>query len=109
VVGVTAGQATLKEAINEAMRDWVTNVRNTHYILGSALGFASLPDDGARFSPLHRRRSSRQILDAKAGCQSARGVRRRRQQCDRAFLALPRRLRSEMVGIEAGGRGIPHG
>jgi tryptophan synthase beta chain len=37
VVGVTAGQATLKEAINEAMRDWVTNVRNTHYILGSAL------------------------------------------------------------------------
>src|SRR6202023_4245613 len=39
VVAVTAGQATLKEAINEAMRDWVTNVRTTHYILGSALGF----------------------------------------------------------------------
>ena len=38
VVPVTAGQATLKEAINEAMRDWVTNVRTTHYILGSALG-----------------------------------------------------------------------
>src|SRR3984893_11476590 len=35
VVPVTAGQATLKEAINEAMRDWVTNVRTTHYILGS--------------------------------------------------------------------------
>ena len=35
---VTAGQATLKEAINEAMRDWVTNVRSTYYLLGSALG-----------------------------------------------------------------------
>ena len=40
---VTAGQATLKEAINEAMRDWVTNVRTTHYILGSALGSHPYP------------------------------------------------------------------
>ena len=38
VRAVTAGQATLKEAINEAMRDWVTNVRSTYYLLGSALG-----------------------------------------------------------------------
>ncbi|MBS0660291.1 MAG: tryptophan synthase subunit beta [Verrucomicrobia bacterium] len=38
VMPVTAGQATLKEAINEAMRDWVTNVRSTYYLLGSALG-----------------------------------------------------------------------
>ncbi|MFT4641561.1 MAG: tryptophan synthase beta chain [Verrucomicrobiales bacterium] len=43
VVPVTAGQATLKEAINEAMRDWVTNVRETHYILGSALGSHPYP------------------------------------------------------------------
>ncbi len=43
VVPVTAGQATLKEAINEAMRDWVTNVRTTHYILGSALGSHPYP------------------------------------------------------------------
>ena len=34
---VTAGQKTLKEAVNEAMRDWVTNVRTTHYILGTRL------------------------------------------------------------------------
>jgi tryptophan synthase beta chain len=40
---VHAGQATLKEAINEAMRDWVTNVRTTHYILGSALGAHPYP------------------------------------------------------------------
>src|SRR3982751_6130140 len=43
VVTVTAGHATLKEAINEAMRDWVTNVRDTHYILGSALGSHPYP------------------------------------------------------------------
>ncbi|MEM7011625.1 MAG: pyridoxal-phosphate dependent enzyme, partial [Verrucomicrobiota bacterium] len=38
VRGVTAGQRTLKEAVNEALRDWVATSRNTHYILGSALG-----------------------------------------------------------------------
>src|SRR6187455_2529210 len=43
VVPVTAGQKTLKEAVNEAMRDWVTNVRGTHYILGSALGSHPFP------------------------------------------------------------------
>ena len=43
VISVTAGQATLKEAISEAMRDWVTNVRSTHYILGSALGSHPYP------------------------------------------------------------------
>jgi tryptophan synthase beta chain len=43
VVGVKAGQKTLKEAINEAMRDWVTHVRSTHYILGSALGAHPYP------------------------------------------------------------------
>src|SRR5436190_14807265 len=43
VVPVTAGQATLKEAINEAMRDWVTNVRTTHYSPGSALGSHPYP------------------------------------------------------------------
>ncbi|PID80416.1 tryptophan synthase subunit beta, partial [bacterium DOLZORAL124_64_63] len=43
VVPVTAGQATLKEAVNEAFRDWVSSVENTHYILGSALGSHPFP------------------------------------------------------------------
>jgi len=43
VRGVTAGQATLKEAVNEAMRDWVATVDDTHYILGSALGSHPFP------------------------------------------------------------------
>ena len=43
VVPVTAGQATLKEAVNEALRDWVSSVENTHYIIGSALGAHPFP------------------------------------------------------------------
>ncbi len=43
VVGVNSGSRTLKDAINEAMRDWVTNVRTTHYLLGSVLGAHPYP------------------------------------------------------------------
>ncbi len=64
VVGVTNGSRTLKDAISEAMRDWVTNVADTHYLLGSALGAHPYPDDGARFSSRDRRRSAAQILEA---------------------------------------------
>ena len=58
VVPVQAGQQTLKEAINEAMRDWVTHVRTTHYILGHRLWRASLSADGPEFPAHHRRRSA---------------------------------------------------
>ena len=44
VVPVTSGSRTLKDAVNEAMRDWATNFKNTHYVLGSALGPAPFPD-----------------------------------------------------------------
>ena len=43
VVPVKVGQRTLKEAVNEAMRDWVTNVRTTHYILGTVYGAHPYP------------------------------------------------------------------
>src|SRR6201999_1383203 len=43
VVGVESGSRTLKDAINEAMRDWVTNIRTTHYLLGSVLGAHPYP------------------------------------------------------------------
>ena len=49
VQGVANGSATLKDAISEAMRDWVTNVGDTYYLLGSALGAHPVSDDGARF------------------------------------------------------------
>ena len=50
VMGVDSGSRTLKDAINEAMRDWVTNVGTTHYLLGLGAGRASLSFDGARIS-----------------------------------------------------------
>ena len=55
---VEAGSQTLKDAMNEALRDWVTNVRSTYYLIGSVAGTAPLSDDGARFSIGHRPRSA---------------------------------------------------
>ena len=62
VVPVTVGQETLKEAVNEAMRDWVTNVRNTHYIIGSALGSHPYPLMVREFQSVIGREARRQIL-----------------------------------------------
>ena len=55
---VEAGSRTLKDAINEALRDWVTNVGDSYYLLGSALGATSISFDGARFSKCHRTRNA---------------------------------------------------
>src|SRR6202034_3143365 len=63
VVPVTAGQATLKEAINEAMRDWVTNVRSTHYILGTAYGSHPYPMMVRDFHRVIGDEARRQILE----------------------------------------------
>jgi len=63
VVPVTAGQKTLKEAVNEAMRDWVTNVRSTHYILGSALGSHPYPMMVRDFHRVIGDETRRQILE----------------------------------------------
>src|SRR5437879_3858320 len=63
VVPVTAGQKTLKEAINEAMRDWVTNVRSTHYILGTAYGAHPYPVMVRKFQRVIREGGRRQVLE----------------------------------------------
>ena len=67
VVGVTNGSRTLKDAISEAMRDWVTNVDD--HVLPARLGArrASVPDDGARFPSRHRRRSARARFSNRKG------------------------------------------
>src|SRR5213595_2519926 len=106
VVAVTAGQATLKEAINEAMRDWVTNVRTTHYILGSALGshpypmmvrdFQSVIGVEARHQILEREGRLPDLLVACVGGGSnAIGL----------FHPFLKDDSVAMVGVEAGGRG----
>ncbi|RFC46368.1 MAG: tryptophan synthase beta chain [Verrucomicrobia bacterium] len=107
VVGVTAGQATLKEAINEAMRDWVTNVRTTHYILGSALGSHPYPMIVRDFHRVIGEEARRQVLEREGrlpdllvacvgGGSNAIGL----------FWPFLNDEGVKMMGVEAGGRGI---
>ena len=106
VVGVDAGSRTLKDAINEAMRDWVTNVRTTHYLLGSVLGAHPYPTMVRDFQSVIGREAREQILLAEhrlpthlyacvGGGSNAIGL----------FYAFLRDASVRMVGIEAGGRG----
>jgi tryptophan synthase beta chain len=105
VCALDAGSRTLKDAINEAMRDWVTNVRQTHYLLGSVLGahpypmmvrdFQSVIGEEARAQMLAQAGSLPDLLVACVGGGSnALGL-------FAAFLGDP----VAMVGVEAGGRG----
>ncbi len=110
VRGVEAGQKTLKEAINEAMRDWVTNVRGTHYILGSALGSHPYPMMVRDFHRMIGRETKEQILaregrlpDEMIACvgggSNAIGF----------FFEFLEEAGVRLVGVEAGGRGITRG
>ena len=110
VVSVTAGQQTLKEAISEAMRDWVTNVRSTHYILGSALGSHPYPMMVRDFQSVIGREARRQILKKEGrlpthlvacvgGGSNSIGL----------FHPFLRDRGIRMIGVEAGGLGIKPG
>jgi tryptophan synthase beta chain len=110
VRGVTAGQKTLKEAVNEAMRDWVTNVRHTHYIIGSALGSHPFPMMVRDFHRVIGEECRRQILekagrlpDEVAACvgggSNAIGI----------FFAFLKDAQVRLTGVEAGGREIVRG
>ena len=107
VRAVTAGQATLKEAVNEAMRDWVASVDHTHYFLGSALGSHPFPMIVRDFHRVIGVESRRQILEKEnrlpdmlvacvGGGSNAIGM-------FHPFLGDPD---VRMVGVEAGGDGI---
>ena len=67
VVPVTAGQETLKEAISEAMRDWVTNIRTTHYVLGSVLGAHPYPMMVRDLQSVIGREARKQCLQLEGG------------------------------------------
>jgi tryptophan synthase beta chain len=110
VVGVESGSRTLKDAINEAMRDWVTNVRNTHYLLGSVLGAHPYPTMVRDFQSVIGREAREQILAAEkrlpthlfacvGGGSNAIGL----------FHQFLRDPDVKMIGIEAGGRGTELG
>jgi tryptophan synthase beta chain len=107
VVPVKAGQQTLKEAINEAMRDWVTNVRTTHYILGTVYGAHPYPLMVRNFHRVIGDEARRQILEKEkrlpdvliacvGGGSNAMGL----------FYPFLEDKAVKMVGVEAGGEGI---
>ena len=106
VIGVNSGSRTLKDAINEAMRDWVTNVRTTHYLLGSVLGAHPYPTMVRDFHSCIGREARAQIMAAErrlptylfacvGGGSNAIGL----------FHEFLKDESVKMVGIEAGGRG----
>lgn len=110
VTGVDAGSRTLKDAISEAMRDWTTNIRTTHYILGSVLGAHPYPMMIRDFQSIIGRETRRQILaeegrlpDCLIACvgggSNAIGL----------FHAFIRDKKVKMIGVEAGGLGVASG
>jgi tryptophan synthase beta chain len=105
VRGVDSGSCTLKDAINEAMRDWVTNVRTTHYLLGSVLGAHPYPTMVRDFHKVIGREARAQIMKAEnklpamiiacvGGGSNAIGI----------FHEFIGDKKVKLVGVEAGGR-----
>ncbi|MGH9408709.1 MAG: tryptophan synthase subunit beta, partial [Vicinamibacterales bacterium] len=110
VIEVHAGSRTLKDAINEAMRDWVTNVANTYYLLGSVLGPHPYPLMVREFQSVIGREAREQCLDqlgrlpdvivaSVGGGSNAMGM----------FDAFVDDPGTRLVGVEAGGLGIQPG
>jgi len=106
VRGVNSGSATLKDAINEAMRDWVTNVRTTYYILGSALGAHPYPTMVRNFHRVISIEARRQFLeevgrlpDTVVACVGG------GSNAIGAFYEFLPDTNVRLVGVEAGGRG----
>jgi len=106
VRGVASGSATLKDAINEAMRDWVTNVRTTFYILGSALGSHPYPMMVRDFQRVISKESKKQIMehegrlpDAIVACVGG------GSNAIGAFYEYIDEKNVALIGVEAGGRG----
>ena len=107
---VTTGGKTLKDAVNDALRDWSANVRSTHYLLGSALGPHPFPSMVADFQSVIGREARAQFLAAEkrlpaaviacvGGGSNAIGI----------FRAFIRDRPVRLIGVEAGGRGIRSG
>jgi tryptophan synthase beta chain len=110
VTEVPTGSMTLKDAINEALRDWTTNVRTTHYVLGTVFGPHPFPVMVRDFQSVIGRETKKQIVDAEGklpdyliacvgGGSNAMGL----------FSAFLNHDEVNMVGVEAGGEGVETG
>ena len=83
VNAVTTGTMTLKDAVNEAMREWVSRVDDTHYVLGSVMGPHPFPTIVRDFQAVISKEAREQILEKRRKTPESRhGMRRRRKQCD---------------------------
>ena len=110
VRGVSSGSRTLKDAINEAMRDWVTNVRTTHYLLGSVLGAHPYPTMVRDFHRVIGQEIKQQVLekesrlpDAVLACVGG------GSNAIGAFYDFINEPSVRLIGVEAGGRGTSLG
>lgn len=110
VTGVSTGSKTLKDAINDALRDWTTNVRTTHYVLGTVFGPHPFPVMVRDFQSVIGKEAKRQILNAEGrlpgyliacvgGGSNSMGL----------FYEFLNDEKVKMTGVEAGGRGIETG
>jgi len=110
VVGVDSGSRTLKDAINEAMRDWVTNVRSTHYLIGSAIGPHPFPTIVRDFQSVIGREAREQMIEQAGrlpdvaiacvgGGSNAIGL----------FYPFIDDASVRLIGVEAGGEGVGSG
>lgn len=107
---VTSGSKTLKDAVNEAIRDWVTNVRTTHYLLGSALGPHPYPSMVRDFQSVIGYEARVQILDRTGrlpdACIACVGG---GSNSIGLFYGFLQDMEVQLIGVEAGGRGIGSG
>ena len=110
VIAVEHGSATLKDAINEALRDWVTNVESTHYLIGTVTGPHPFPEMVRDFHKIIGEEAREQVLDLTGGLpdaviacvgggSNAMGI----------FHAFVPDEQVRLVGVEAGGEGIESG
>jgi tryptophan synthase beta chain len=110
VIPVSSGSKTLKDAINECLRDWTASCESTHYLLGSVLGPAPYPEIVAHFQSIIGIETKKQILRAEGklpkaiiacvgGGSNAIGI----------FRAFVPSKKVELIGVEAGGLGIDSG
>ena len=90
VIPVTSGTRTLKDAVNEALRDWVANVQDTYYLFGSVVGPHPYPLMVRDFQSVIGKETRQQVMrKGRPAPGYDRGLRRRRIKCDRHLLPVP--------------------
>jgi len=110
VIPVETGSKTLKDAINQSMRDWMTNVQDTHYLIGSTMGFHPYPTMVKHFKKVIGKETKNQILEKEkklpdviiacvGGGSNAIGI----------FSEFIQDSEVELIGVEGGGHGIDSG